>query len=109
MLEPILGSISKERVLVYLLAREQGYAREVARFFSASVSPIQKQMAALEAQNVLYSEDVGGTRVYKINPRYPFLTELTNLLNKAITFYPPKQQEQLLMNRRRPRRAGKPL
>ena len=29
MLEPILGPSSSEKVLVFLLAREQGYAREV--------------------------------------------------------------------------------
>jgi hypothetical protein len=33
MLGKLIGSINKERALVYLVAREAGYAREIARFF----------------------------------------------------------------------------
>ena len=109
MLEPILGSISKERVLLFLLAREQGYAREIALFFDTSVTPIKKQLESLETQNVLYCEPQGKTLIYRFNPRYPFLKPLNQLLEQALTYYPVKLREALLMNRRRPRRRGKPL
>ena len=109
MFEAILGSTSKERVLIYLGVREQGYARDIARFFNASVTPIQKQLEALEEQNVLYSQEQGRTVLYSLNPRYPVIKELRVFLEKALTFYPPEEQEKLLMNRRRPRRKGKPL
>ena len=33
MLVPILGSLSSERVLIFILTRREGYAREIARFF----------------------------------------------------------------------------
>lgn len=33
MLGRLIGSTNKERALVYLIARETGYAREIARFF----------------------------------------------------------------------------
>ena len=49
MLESILGSISCERVLVFLAARDEGYAREIASFFITSLAPIQKQLDKLEA------------------------------------------------------------
>jgi predicted transcriptional regulator len=107
--EAILGSASKERVLIYLSTREQGYARDIARFFNSSVSPIQKQLEALEEQGVLYSQQQGRTLLYSFNPRYPLIKELRALLEKALTFYSPDEQERLLMNRRRPRRKGKPL
>jgi len=108
MLEPILGNTSKERILVFLSARGKGYAREIARCFDTSVTPIQKQLEMLEQQNVIVGESQGRTVVYALNPRYAFVNELKALLEKAITFYPPQEQELLLMNRRRPRRQGKP-
>ncbi|MDD5287127.1 MAG: winged helix-turn-helix domain-containing protein [Desulfuromonadaceae bacterium] len=109
MLEPLLGSISSERVLVFLAAREEGYAREIASFFATSLTPIQKQLDKLEAGGVLVSRTAGRTRLYTFNPRYPFLGELTAILDKAISFYDQDLQARLLLNRRRPRRKGKPL
>ena len=109
MFEAILGNTSKERVLIYLNVREQGYARDIAHLFNTSVTPIQKQLEALEEQNVLYSQPQGRTLLYGLDPRYSLINELRSLLEKALTFYPPEEQERLLMNRRRPRRKGKPL
>jgi len=109
MLEPLLGSTSCERVLIYILARTEGYAREIARFFETDLDPIQKQLEKLEVGGVLVSRKVGRTRLYQFNPRYPFLEELRGLLEKALSFYTEEERDQLLMNRRRPRRRGKPL
>ncbi len=108
MLEPLLGSTNSERVLMYILAREEGYVREIARFFQADPDSIQKQLVRLEAGGVLVSRSAGRTRLYSFNPRYPFLNELKTLLEKALTFYEQTEQDRLLMNRRRPRRNGKP-
>ena len=109
MLEPLLGSTSRERVLVFLSARGEGYARQIARFFDTDLNPIQKQLVRLESGGVLASRTAGRTRLYTLNPRYPFLAPLQKLLKKAIAFYPDDVQERLLRNRRRPRRQGKPL
>jgi hypothetical protein len=109
MLEPILGSVNAERVLVYLTARDEGYTREIARFFGADPDSIQKQLVKLEAGGVLISREAGRTVTYQFNPRYVFLTELKLLLEKALSFYPEEERERLWMSRRRPRRRGKPL
>ena len=109
MLEPLLGSKGRERVLVFLRAREEGYAREIARFFDTDLVQVQKQLDRLEYGGVIAGRAAGRTRLYTFNPRYPFLTELAALLDKALQFYPQDQQDALLMNRRRPRRRGKPL
>jgi hypothetical protein len=109
MFEAIFGSASKERVLIYLSAREKGYAREIAGFFNASITPIRKQLESLEQQNILYCEEQGRTLLYSFNPRYPLIKELRALLDKGLGFYPPEEQDKLLLNRRRPRRKGKPL
>ncbi len=109
MIEPILGSTNAERVLLYLLARDQGYTREIARFWGSDPDSVQKQLAKLERGGVLNSGSVGKTRLYRFNPRYSFLKELKALLNKAMSFYTPEEQERLLVVRRRPRRKEKPL
>ena len=109
MLEPLLGSTNAEYVLVFLLAREEGYATEIARFFETNLYGVQRQLDRLEAGGILVSHKVGRTRVYTFNPRYPFLEELKALLEKALTFYPEEKRARLLFNRRRPRRRGKPL
>lgn len=109
LLFPLLGSESAEQVLIYLLAREEGYPRGIAQFYNVSLLRIQNQLEKMEAGGVLVSSLVGRTRVYQFNPRYYFLKELRILLQKALDAYPPELKDQLLMNRRRPRRTGKPL
>src|SRR3990170_2677582 len=109
MIEVLLGSKNAERVLIYIFSREEGYAREIARFFNTDLKSIQKQMDKLETGGVLASREVGRTRPYVFNPRYPFLNELSSLLGKALSFYPAKEQEALTMDRRRPRARGKSL
>ena len=109
MLEAIVGSKSCEQVLIFLTARESGYATEISRFYSADLYAIQKQLERLENANVLVSRKIGRTRVYQFNPRYPFLEELKALIEKALSFYPEEIKESLLMNRRRPRKKDKPL
>ena len=109
MLEPILGSRSSEQVLIFLIARGKGYATEIAKFYDVNLYAIQNQFERLENADVLVSKKVGRTRVYEFNPRYLFLSELKSLLKKALSFYPDEIQERLLMNRRRPRKKGKPL
>ena len=109
MLQPLLGSVSTERVLIFILSRNEGYATEIARFFETDLFGIQNQLDKLESGGVMVSHTAGRTRLYTFNPRYPFLMELKCLLEKALSFYPEDVRERLLMNRRRPRRRGKPL
>lgn len=109
MIEPLLGSTNAERVLLFLVARDEGYATGVAKYFGTDLYGIQKQLEKLEAGGVLASHTVGRTRLYRLNPRYPFLNELRALMEKALSFYPEAEQERLRVVRRRPRRKGKPL
>ncbi|WP_321393809.1 winged helix-turn-helix domain-containing protein [uncultured Desulfuromusa sp.] len=109
MLESLFGTVNRERVLIFLCAREEGYPREVAKFYRTDLRAIQNQFEKLETGGVVASRMVGNTRLYTFNPRYPFINELKNLLQKALDFYPESERERLLLNRRRPRRKGKPL
>jgi len=109
MLEAILGSTSSERVLLFIISRNEGYATEIAQFYKTDLAPIQRQLDKLEAGGVLASRRAGRTRLYSFNPRCAFLKELKALLEKVMKFCPDDLKERLLMNRRRPRRRGKPL
>ena len=109
MLIPLFGTENSEPVLIFLLARNEGYAREIAQFFDANLYAIQRQLDKLEAGGVLVSRTAPRTRLYQFNPRYPFLNELRQLLEKALSFYPEDVHENLEMNRRRPRKRDKLL
>ena len=109
MLETLLGSISCEQVLLFIHARQEGYPREIARFFDVDYRPIRNQLDKLEAGGILQSRSVGRTRLYSFNLRCPFLNELKALLDKVMTFCSDDLRERLFKNRRRPRRRGKPL
>jgi hypothetical protein len=109
MLVPLLGSKGSEKVLIFIAARGEGYASEISRFFEMDISTIQNQLDKFELGGILVSTTKGRTRLYTLNPRYPFVKELKQLLDKALTFYPEDEREKLVMDRRRPRRRGKPL
>lgn len=109
MLEPLLGSTNAERAMLFVAARSEGYAREIAAYYGTDLYGIQKQLGKLENGGVFVSRTVGRTRLYSFSPRYAFLRELRALLDKALTFYPKEEQERLMTVRRRPRRKGKPL
>ena len=109
MIEAILGSLSSERVLLFICTRKEGYAREIARFYETDLAPIQRQLDKLELAGVLASRTAGRTRLYSLNPRCAFLSEIRALMEKVLAFLPIDERERLVMVRRRPRRKGKPL
>jgi len=109
MLAPLLGSKGSEKVLIFIATRDEGYAREISQFFDVDISTVQNQLDKLELGGILASTTKGRTRLYTFNPRYPFLKELKQLLDKALSFYPDDEREKLVMERRRPRRRGKPI
>ena len=109
MIEAIVGSEGAERVLLFLAAREKGYAKEIADIYGMDVSTVQNQLLRMERDGLLVNAKVGRTRIYQINPRYVFKGEVEALLFKALSVAPKSLQDKLKYNRRRPRRTGKPL
>ena len=99
MLEPILGSVSCERVLLFILSRGEGYGRQIARFFETDLDPIQKQLDKLELGGVLISRAMGRQLLFSFNPEYAFLLELKALLVKALSKHPLNLQKKLGMER----------
>lgn len=109
MLEALFGTKSRELTLQYLLIFKEGYAREIAKYFDVALPSIQNQLKHFEENGLVLSKMSGRTKIYFLNPRYAFLQELTALLDKARLYYKPELKEKFEMQRKRPRRPGKPL
>jgi len=109
MLEAILGSEKKEKILLFLYTRGESYPAEIARSLHYYLNAVQNQLARLEKNGVLYSRLRGTIRLYGFNPRYAFKSELYSLLEKALTFIPEEEKKKLYTPRLRPRGSGKAL
>ena len=109
MLEPILGNGTVEKILFYIVVYSEGYGTKMSNVFKIPLNGIQQQLKRLEEGGVFVSQLKGRTRIYKFNPRYVFLKELKNLLDKSMKMLPEKEIRKYYRNRTRPRKAGKPL
>ena len=111
MLESLFGGKNIEKVLFFLLVNQRCYGQQLCRSFNQALSPFQKALDRLEKGGVIVSIIEGKTRIYQINPRYPFLKELRAFLLKAYSFLPQEIKEHYYEPkiRKRPRRKGKPL
>jgi DNA-binding transcriptional ArsR family regulator len=109
LLGPLFGSSLKEWLLLCLLTRGEAYPRELAQELGFALLAVQKQLAALEDGGVVYSRMRGRTRLYSLNPRYPFRREMEALLRRALEALPAAERERLYVPRLRPRKPGKPL
>ncbi len=109
MLEVIFASKAAERVLLYLENYGEGNATGIARTFACPLSVVQKQLFKFEQAGVLVSRLVGRTRLYSWNPRFALKTELRSLLSGALALMPREEVRKYFRERRRPRRADKPL
>lgn len=109
MIEALLGSTSKEQVLVFIFARGEGYAKEMADFWGRSLYLFQRQLDHLEFARILVRKQYGRMNLYRLNPRYFLYEELQAILKKTVEAYTDNLQERLRMNRRRSRIRGKPI
>jgi hypothetical protein len=111
MLEKLFGNASIEKILFYVLINHETYSLELSKIFNVPLYSIQKALERLESGGILASILKGKTRMYRFNPRYPFLKELRAFLKRAYAFLPEEQKIKYYEApiRKRPRRKGKPL
>ncbi len=62
----------------------------------------QRQLERFERAGALTSSLKGRTRLYRFNPRYPFLKELRSLLAKALEALPAQERKRYFSEHRRP-------
>ena len=109
MLKSLFGNDVIEKVLFYILVYGKAYAKKLSMVYGIPVNGIQQQLKRLEAGGILYSENLGRVRIYGFNPRYAFIRELKQLLDRAMDFMPKSEIENIYRERSRPRQAGKPI
>lgn len=111
MLEKLFGNAIIEKILFYLLINDEAYSFELTKVFNVPLYSIQKALERLESGGILVSILKGKTRIYRFNPRCPFLKELRAFLKRAYAFLPTEQKSAYYEApvRKRPRRKGKPL
>lgn len=109
MLEPLLESTAKERILLFVHTHGEAYPREISRALDLYLNTVRNQLLKLERGGVLYSRLRGKVRLFGINPRYAFKKELEALLEKVLIFIPASELEKTYKPRLRPRLTGKPL
>ena len=83
MLDAIIGSRTRRRVLQYLAEHSEGYARGMSTELGCALDTVQKQLGRLAQGGVVRSRRIGRTLVYVLDPDYPLRIELQDLLRAA--------------------------
>ena len=110
MLKGLFGNETAVKVLLFVEQYGEGYAQEIADTFDGlTVSMVQGQLLRFEKEGLLVSLKKGRTRLFLWNPRYPFVSEVREILKKALKAMPDSEHKRYFRRRQRPRRTGKPL
>lgn len=109
MLNAIVGSKGAERVLLYLQNYGEGYARSIAETYGMSPSEVQKQLRKFENGGYLVCRPIGKALVYSWKPGNPLVKDLRRFLQTSLDYLPESEKQSYYRQRRRPRRAGKPM
>jgi len=91
--------VVREQVLLYILARGEGYSREIARFIDSGLDSVQKQLIRLTEGGVLTKKRIGRTILFSFDESYPFIGELTALLESSLRLSSRPWAEQLRIAR----------
>jgi sugar-specific transcriptional regulator TrmB len=109
MIEALLGNSTAEKVLLYITNYGDGHTSGIAETFEIPKSQVYKQLIRLEAEGLLVAQTKGNVRLFRLNPRLPYIKELEQLLKKVLSLAPRSEVEKHYRQRQRPRRTGKPL
>ena len=102
------GGVTRTRVLLALVLLDESYPRELARLLERPPSGVLKALRGLELDGLVAGRAVGKTRVFRLDPRYPAVSELRKYLLR-LTEPETELRKRISELRRRPRRTGKPL
>ena len=109
MLEALFGSKAAENVLLYMQNYGEGYGLDIARTFDLYPTSVNNQLKKLEEAGLLVNKSAGRTIIYSWNPRNPLVRPLRLLLQEYLEALPDGELEAFYRQRRRPRKADKPL
>ncbi len=108
-LETIFGNRTTERIFLHLFHYNEIHVRGIAADYNSTATPFLRQLNRLENVGILVSREVGRTRLYRFNPKSPYVTPLKKLVEILYESIPLQERERIFHTRRRPRRKGKPV
>jgi len=109
MLDKILGSETAMKIMLHLYHYGEIYPSAVAKDYQISQSAVQKQFERFEEAGILISKLVGKTRQYAFNKKSPLAKPFIELIKVYYDSLSLEDKENIFGERRRPRRAGKPV
>ncbi len=109
MYKTLFGNNVARQCLLYIENYGEGHINGIAKTFVISPGQVQRQLEKLEREGILVSQFSGNTRNFRINPRLAIREELTTLLEKMLALLTETETQKYFRQRRRPRRARKPL
>jgi hypothetical protein len=99
MLADLLGSKNAERILLFLMVNEFGYASEMQKAFGISLTPLQSMIRKFEKTGLLMYEMQKKAKLYRFHPDYPLLLELKALLQQAFVHLPGEEKKAFFLRK----------
>ncbi|MBS0625509.1 MAG: hypothetical protein JSS32_05615 [Verrucomicrobia bacterium] len=93
MLEGLFGNKNIQKVLLFLFVNGKGYGTQLHRSLRTPLTSLQNALTRLEKGRIIASYLEGKTKLYQLNPSYPLLPELEQLLKKAFTLLTPHEKK----------------
>ncbi len=93
MLEGLCGNKNVQKVLLFLFVNSKCYGAQLQRILRTPLTSLQNALSRLEQGRIIVSYSEGKTKLYQLNPSYPLLPELEQLLKKAYTLLPPQDKK----------------
>ncbi|RYZ75281.1 MAG: ArsR family transcriptional regulator [Proteobacteria bacterium] len=104
----LFGTLTRTHTLLLIHMMRETHASEIARVLEISLNQAQRALDSLEKAGIVIGVQEGNTRRVRLNPRYFYKEELSDLLSKMAVHEVPLQ-EKISEIRRRPRRRGKEI
>ena len=107
MFDGLFGNKVAEKCLLYIANYGEGYISGIADNYGISKSQVKKQLERLEVGGILINKPIGNTKLFLINPRLVYKSELLDLLEKKLSVLPKSEIKEFYRKRTRPRKTGK--
>lgn len=93
MLKDLCGNKNIEKILLFLFVNAKCYGAQLQRLLNTPLTSLQNAFLRLERGRIIFSYYEGKTKLYQLNPAYPLMNELEQLLKRAYTLLPPQEKK----------------